>query len=333
MKPRLGPLAALGIALASQASAQTMTSSIDPLTVAIDTRDADRFAMLMRPGQPLPDAAALQSGYLHGAGRGVEIFTPYRIENAANLAKAIVAEPERYRHAIDHCLPIARTMNAELRSVYLAYRGLLPSRALPAIHVVFGANNSGGTANPDAQVIGLEVMCSPGQSTDDFRAGMRAIFAHETVHTWQAAPSATAMKDGLLLYALREGTPDYLARLVTGREPSVVRATYGEANAKAIWREFEADRAAIATLPFDQARENAALMVRFHRWFENAGNGEAGRPSELGYWVGMQIAAAYVANSADPRAAIDTLIAMDDPAAILAKSGYGQSAEVPQRKK
>jgi hypothetical protein len=38
----------------------------------------------------------------------------------------------------------------------------------------------------------------------------------------------------------------------------------------------------------------------------------------------MRIAEAYVARAADKRAAIRELIALRDPAAILASSGYGK---------
>jgi hypothetical protein len=61
----------------------------------------------------------------------------------------------------------------------------------------------------------------------------------------------------------------------------------------------------------------------FHRWFANAGHAPEGWPYELGYWVGMRIAEAYVARAADPHRAMDELIEAKDPAAMLKASGYG----------
>ena len=47
-----------------------------------------------------------------------------------------------------------------------------------------------------------------------------------------------------------------------------------------------------------------------------------GWPSDMGYWLGMQIAKAYVEHSPDPHAAIRELLALQDPAEILRKSHY-----------
>jgi hypothetical protein len=160
-------------------------AATDPLTTKIDTRDAERFAALFARSGGKPDAALLQREYLDNGGRGIEVFMSGRIENAANLATAIANDPDRYAYAIRTCLPLVASLDGELRATYLAYRGLLPDRQLPAVYIVFGAANSGGTAKPDAQVIGLESMCGLGTTPQQFRSGMRNIFAHEVAHTFQ----------------------------------------------------------------------------------------------------------------------------------------------------
>ena len=133
-------------------SPMAMATPVDPLTVTIDQADADRFATLFRETGGKPTADQIQKRYLDGAGDGVRIFTPNRIENAANLATAIAAQPDNYRYAIETCLPLVASMNGQLRATYLAYRGLLPDRPLPQVHVVFGAGTSGGYATAEAQV-------------------------------------------------------------------------------------------------------------------------------------------------------------------------------------
>lgn len=296
---------------------------VDPFAISIDQRDADRFAALMRETGDRPTAEQVQVRYLDGAGQGVAVFMPGRIENAANLARAIAADPARYRYAIDTCLPLVASLNAEMRSVYLAYRGLLPDYPLPSVHVVFGAGTSGGTASNTAQVIGLEVMCGPGTSAAQFRTAMRAIFAHETVHSWQSVQLTDAqLADPMLLMALREGTPDYLASMVIGGPVHPGREGWARPQEAVLWAEFLRDRATIqanTTAPFTF---NPTGDAAFRRWFGNYGNPPAGWEIEAGYWVGMQIAAAYVDRSPDRAAAIRALIALEDPAAILAASGY-----------
>ena len=295
--------------------------AVDPLSADIDARDAVRFARLMQDGA-VPSAALLQRDYLDGSGPGVKIFTPNRIVDAARLARAVAAKPDDYRYAIRTCLPQLPALGSDLRAIYLAFAGLLPERPLPAIHVVFGAGNSGGTADATAQVIGLEVTCRPGTTPAAFRTTMRGFFAHETVHTWQSDETPEALADPLLGQALREGVADYLASVVTGEVPDPDRDAWARGREAWLWQEFQRDRAAMLA-DADSVRKPMS-SPRYRRWFANYGSPPAGWPYEAGYWVGMRICAAYVARAADQRAAIRELIELRDPAAILKASGYGR---------
>jgi hypothetical protein len=295
---------------------------VDPLTVTIDQTDAERFAKLFRETGGKPTAEQIQKRYLDGAGDGVRIFTPYRIENAANMAAAFATQTDNYRYAIETCLPLVASMNAELRATYLAFGGLLPERPLPPVHVVFGVGTSGGFASSDAQVIGLEVVCAKGTTPDQFRATLRSLFAHETVHSWQKQPAPGAMKDWLLFMAIFEGTPDYLASLVTGTPPSPAREAWGRSQEAKVWADFQKDRATLLARTSEDFWKEPAQAAAAKRWVYNYRNAPEGWPHEAGYWVGMQIAAAYVAQATDKRAAINDLIEAKDPAAILKASGY-----------
>ena len=308
--------------LAGACCVEAGAAPLEPLSANIDMRDADRFAAVFLSSEGRPTAAQLQAGYLNGAGRGVAIFTPGRIEDATNLAVAVAKESDHYRHAIDTCLPLIPELVADLRAIYLAYRGLVPGLPLPAIHVVFGAGNSGGTAQADAQVLGLEVMCGTGTTPGAFRSAMRSIFAHETVHSWQAAPAPAAEPDPLLLAALQEGVPDLLASLVTGEVPHPERDRWAREREAWLWQEFQRDRATVrgGVQPDGGLTPGARQALR--RWFGNYRNAPQGWPYEAGYWVGMQIAAAYLNKSTDKATAIETLIQARDPGDILTKSRY-----------
>jgi hypothetical protein len=313
-------LSALLLSALSLAGAAHAGQGVDPLQADIGSADAARFARLMQ-GSALPSAETLQRGYLDGAGPAVQVFTPLRIIDAPNLARAVAAKPDTYRYAIHTCLPQLPALRGDLRAIYLAFAGLLPARPLPAIEVVFGAGNSGGTAGAGMQVLGLEVDCPPGTTPDQFRTTMRGMFAHETVHTWQGAPTAPAEADPLLNQALREGVPDYLASLVTGTVPREERDHWASQREAWLWQEFERDRRAILADPASVRQPMAS--ARFRHWFANCHSGAPeGWPCEAGYWIGMRIAQAYVARAPDRRAAIDELLALRDPAAILRASGY-----------
>lgn len=292
-------------------------AGVDPLAITVELDDAERFAELFRASGGAPRAEALQTQYLDPAGRGVEIFTPYRIIDAKHLAQVIARDPAPYRDAIERCLPLVRQTEPDLRAIYLGFRGLLPEQPLPRIAVVFGADNSGGTADTDMQVLGLEVLCRLAPGDAAFRRLMRHFYAHETVHTFQRIDEAQIKADPLLTSALAEGTADYVARLVTGEMPDPERARWAEANAAFVMAEFARDIAAARDPSLTEAQRNAVL----HRWVHNAGNPPKGWPSELGYWVGMTIAEGYVANAPNRAAAIRELLRLEDPRAVLARSG------------
>ena len=322
---RLRALAGLlALSLASAAHAQ-----VDPLTVRVDDSAAQRFAKLWRSTNGKPTAAQIQAGYLAQGGRGIEVFTPNRIVSAERLATTIAKKPELYADAVDRCLPWVSDTNAQLRSIYLGLKGLFPTRELPQIAVVFGANNSGGTAGPGIQVIGLEVICRLSPDRAAFDEIMRQFFAHETVHTFQQESNGPS-KDPLLAAALSEGVPDYVTMLVTGRAPDAKRDAWAREHEASVWRDFRRDSEIVRAGTHAKGEMTPAAKQVFRRWFANAGDPPAGWPSELGYWVGMRISEAYVDRAAAPHAAIEDLIRAADPAAILARSHYGEAATQPK---
>lgn len=307
------------MALAAFASLGAMDDAppVDPLDAAVDLADAERFAAVFRAAGGAPTAAQLQQDYLDPGGRALAIFTPNRIRDADHLAKVIAADPALYADAIERCLPWIRPTNTDLRAIYLGFRGLLPEQALPRIAVVFGADNSGGTAQTDMQVLGLEVLCRSAADETAFRRLMRGFYAHETVHAFQRLDRAKLQADPLLASVIAEGTADYLALLVTGEVPDPARAEWARANEAFVWAEFARDMASARDTGLGEAQRYAALR----RWVGNAGSPPEGWPSELGYWVGMRIAEGYVENAPDRHEAIRELLRFDDPRAVLAQSG------------
>jgi hypothetical protein len=301
--------------------AVTRNTVTDPATVTVETADAERFAALFKRIQGHPTAAQLQADYLDKGSPGIAVFTPERIVDAGHLAQAVAAHPDRYLHAIEVCLPAAKAATADLRAIYAAYRRLLPDVVLPAVYVVFGAGNSGGTAVPGAQVIGLESACEGVARSEDLRPDLRALFGHETVHTLQP-PAPESQRHDMLAWALREGGADFIAGLVTG-DPDA-RDAWGTPQEKVLWHQFEADRATLlAHWPADGRPDDEGRAAAL-RWFRNHGSPPRGWPSEAGYWIGKRIAAAYYARAADKRKALREIIAMADPERLLAESGYVQ---------
>lgn len=304
----------LAALLAAPIAAQ---QTVDPLTVAVDTSDADRFAAVFARTQERPTATDLQREYLDKGSDALRIFTPGRIENAKALADHVASHRDQYRTAIERCLPVAKMASAELRAIYLGLRGLYPDRPLPRIHVVFGRGNSGGTAGPEAQVLGLEVLCELDPDAAALRQRLRMMFAHETVHTWQLPMPADA-NNLLLRGVLLEGAADYVASLVLGMPPSPEREAWAQARESELWQQFKADIAITRNLTNADYEKNPAAQAAVRRWIGNYGAAPAGWPFELGYWIGMRIWQRHVSAAKNKRAATDEVLTWSDPEAILA---------------
>lgn len=296
-------------------------ADVDPLTASIHTEDADRFAALFADTDGKPDAAQLQKRYLDPGSEGVRIFTPNRIRDAAALAAGIAKDPGAYRTAIEQCLPVVKQASAELRSIYLGLRGLFPARPLPEIYIVFGRGNSGGTAGPSAQVLGLEVLCRIAPTPAALRQTLRMFFAHETVHTWQGDSDLPGVNP-LLADMLREGAADYIASLVLGTAPNPEREAWGLPREGELWAQFRSDLDATAALDWRAVPAGSIGDLARHRWVANVGKAPAGWPPEMGYWLGMRIWQRYVERSADKRAALERVLNWTDGAEILARGAF-----------
>ena len=338
-------LMAVTMALASNPPAATAQGEartaarphgVDPLTAQVRADDADRFAEIFAQARGQPTESQLQTGYLDGAGAGVEIFTGGRIRDAANLAEAIAKDPAAYERAIRVCLPIAKAASADLRAIYLGLAEIFPDRPLPELHVVFGAGNSGGTVGvtPEgngAQVLGLEVICATSKTPAEIRRTLRRFFAHETVHVIQneaGAATADYAADPLLVASLREGFADFIAGLVTGDVPDPERDDWARARESQVWTDFAADRHALAAMMADGVTLDALTpdaLALIMRWHMNYGIAPDGWPSELGYWVGQRVCQTYFDRAEDKRKAIADLLIMKDPEAIFAASGVANS--------
>jgi hypothetical protein len=314
--------AALLIAGAAR-SAPPVPPPADPLTASIHSEDVERFARVFDATRGAPSADQLQRGYLDGASYGVAVFTPDRIVSAAHLAQAVAHDPAQYRRALTQCLPRVKAATTDLHAIYLALHGLLPEAALPQIYVVIGAGNSGGTAGPNAQVLGLEVLCAQDPSADGLRTTLRRFFAHETVHTFQHEPKDEAASP-LLAKALTEGAADFIAALVTGQTPEPARAAWAAPREAELWAQFRKDMA--ATRPAAARADPAAARAATHRWLENYQAAPPGWPFEAGYWVGMRIWQSYYDRAPDKHRAIREMLDWDDADAMLARSGYAGGA-------
>ena len=304
--------ALLAIALGSAPSGWSAT----PARNGAVLDDAARFAALFDANDGAPGAPVLQSDYLDPGTPGIAIFTPYRIKDAANLARHVAAAPADYRHAIDVCLPEAQRMHDEVSATIVKVGTLLGSLDAAPSYFLFGADNSGGTADTDGLGIGLEVICKGVQTPAQAREVIREFVAHEMTHVFQQRNGLETHQHDLLQHVLSEGFADFIMGQVLGADTRIdaARRAYGLAHEAELWRRLQADVAA------DKGDET---------WMFNTRTPPPGLPSDLGYWIGRRICESYYDHATDKAAAIRTLLLSHDSRAILDASGYGRSIDAP----
>jgi len=308
--------------VSAMVSAGSPPSAADPLTVSVETADADRFAAIFNSSKGHPTAEQLQRGYLDPGSYGVRIFTPDRIIDAHHLAAAEGKRPDFYARAINVCLPIVKDTTAELRATYLAFRRLFPEQPLPRFYLGVGADNSGGTAGPGAQVLGLETLCGLADTPEKLREIVRSFYAHETVHTFQSAAGFEDLDGGLLSSVLVEGAADFIATLVTGQQIDPARAAWAAPREAELWQQFEADLAITGGKKWSERKQGTPVAQSFDHWIGNYGSAPKGWPTEVGYWMGQRIWQRWYDRQADKRAAVREMVALIDPAGVLAQGRF-----------
>lgn len=298
-----GPALAQGRFTGNPDSAQLVTSDIPRFWRAYD------HATLKDAGE------VLQREYVDAGTDGVKDFIQGRIVSGAALA-GLVAQRARYYAAIRaNTLSIAndRAIQDSIRASFRRLKALYPAAVFPTVYFVIGRMNSGGTSSSHGLLIGAEMNArdetTPIDELDSWSkavtgrlANLPHIVAHELIHFQQAPKSG---EQTLLVQSMREGAPDFLAELISGKHINELAQQYGDAHEAALWDEFR----------------SAMDGTKVDRWLYQ-GDRSTDRPADLGYWMGYKICAAYYANAADRTAALAAIIRMSDPKAILAESGY-----------
>jgi hypothetical protein len=202
---RHSPAAPVVACLLLLGGAQRVTAD-PPSSLVLE--DAERFAGLLA-GSSLPSAATLETGYLRPGTPGIQIFVPHRIESATNLARAISEDPAAYRKAVSLRLPVATRMQHETSRLIARVGEILGQDDLAPAYVVFGAGNSGGTADEGGLVLGLEVICRQAETNAEAAQVLEDFIAHEMTHVYQARVGGSGYEDDLLRQALVEGFAGY----------------------------------------------------------------------------------------------------------------------------
>lgn len=200
--------------------------------------------------------------------------------------------------------------NQVLRNGIESLRRLYPSLRPSTVYYTMGVHRSPGTGVDSLVLIGTEYALGDSTTiTSELNAyqqqyyeinptqHLQLLIVHEYVHTQQKE-----MVHNLLSLTLYEGIAEYVAQKATQQSSPFKAFTYGPQHQEKIKARFVQD---------------LFNPTSIYSWLWNAPNNEF-QTSDLGYFIGYELAASYVEQSADPSTAITELIELDytDEAAV-----------------
>lgn len=278
--------------------------SAEPL-VEIRTSDVDLFYKVYDAANGAPTAEALQHGYIDAGSDAVRQFVPERIKSATALATTIAQHRDVYEQA-RKCMDALPAMKTKLQEAFHTLANIDADATFPPVTVLIGRNSSAGSTGRSGVLIGLEVICRASWLQPDISERLLHLIAHEYGHIQESPDLNDPTKPtSVLKQSLVEGVAELVAELISGEVGNAHLKKWTAGRERAIGEAFLAD----------------ADSQDVSRWLYS-GVGTPEQPGFLGYWVGYRIAKAYYLKAEDKRSALKTLLALRDPKAILAESGW-----------
>ena len=314
-------LAALGLLLACAATASAQSATTDPDSARIITADIENFWRgydRLRPGSTRADSARVfAETYFQAASPGLETFIRTRIQQPENLLMGLGMLPRYYAAVRANTLRL-REKEPLIRSSLRRLQAFYPQARFPDIYFIISGFIAQGVVSEQKVIIGAEMVsadaATPMHELPKFlsdvtltSAALPCILVHELVHFQQDY----AQDSSLLAQALMEGVADFITDRAIGCYPTAA-ATYqwGAAHERELWEDFRA----------------TMHRADHSKWLYN-GNISSERPTNLGYWMGYQIAQAYYDRAANKAVTVHELLHIRDFAALLEASGYADRFE------
>ncbi len=267
-----------------------------------------RFYAVYDAADGRPSADQLEAEYLAKGSSSLREFAQLRRVTGKRIAERIRSEPALYEQARE-CLHVLPAVVRRLQVALAKLSALYPKAEYPPVAIVVGRGRPVGIVNPSGVTIGLEALCAADFMNPDLEDRFVHVIAHEYAHTQQLAaldapepgdPRATVLRRSLV-----EGAAEFVAELISG---SVGNSRHAE------WtrgRELEIETAFVK----DMHKTDLSAWTDNYR----AGSDE---PYDLGYWVGYRIVKTYYQQASDKRGALERILRMQDPDALLHESGW-----------
>ena len=302
-------------ARSSQQSSQKVEQSVnrDPEAAQLITSDIDNFWKAYDAAKPEYCFGVFKREYFDKGSDGLKTFKQARIDQCAFI-ETLASHPRYYASIRESTLKI-NSMREPIRASFRKLKSLYDDAVFPPVYFLIGCMNSGGTLTDTGLLIGTEMYGrtpgSPEDELDDWHKQVIKpinliphIVAHELIHYQQKYPKGERT---LLAEAIKEGSADFIAELISGRHINTHLHTYGNPKERELWEEFK------------QEMNGKSLT----NWLYNSSQVK-GKPADLGYYIGYKMCEAYYQNAANKRQAIKDILEIKDFKQFLQASKYDE---------
>lgn len=296
-------------------AAPALACATPPRGPEIRTDDVTRFFALYDAANGRLTAEQLDTEYLARGTQSLHEFASLRRVTGERIAASLASNPGMYSNA-KNCLAVLPAVRERLAASLETLSTLYPEARFPPVAIVVGRGRPAGITNPSGVTIGLEALCAADFMNPDVEDRFVHVIAHEYAHIQQPAamhefdegdPEATVLR-----ISLGEGVAEFIAELISGSVSNSRHAAWTQG------KEAEIEKAFVRDM---DSTDLSAWLYNYR-----AGSDE---PYDLGYWVGYRIAKAYYLRARDRKAALREIIAIEDPKAFLAKSGWTPGMRLP----
>jgi hypothetical protein len=267
---------------------------------SIDTSAVSDLITLVQ-ANPTLSSSIIKEHYIDKDAGGLAILGP-RLTTPENLHSLYSAIKGDDWSNIQRCASYLIDLDEKVASIKSKLTKL-SNTSLSGVKVygVVGAGNTAATASPVGVVLGLELICLEDAQKVSLKRTLEDYITHELVHVLQfRLTKRINFNFNLLEISILEGSADYIAELIAGTAYTLddKRAEFGLGKNKQLITDFKA----------------TMLSSNFSPWLYTDVDS---MPRDMGYWVGYQIAKAYVENGGS----IVDLLSMENAVSILRQSG------------
>jgi hypothetical protein len=301
--------------------APTTQYSDSAALISDDLRNFSRVLALLQERKERDTVAVLSREYFERATPGLRAYIARYSLTTSDLASAMGRYPRYYASLGTLANDVSRT-HEHIRAAYAQLQRHHPGAVYPPAYFFIGNLGPGGLTRPEGLLVSAELFgATPTRDVGEFTAELPRVqslerlpylVTHELMHYQQAVTQGIEAyravfgeRQTLLALAIREGSADFLAHLISGGTVYDEVHAFGRTHERELWQQFR--EAMHRRDPGD--------------WMFNR-PAQPGRPMDLGYFIGYRITESFFMNAPDKRGAIQDILAVTDYDTFLRRSRY-----------